>query len=970
MKAKSFYYAIVILFILFTTSREAMATGSYTVDSIGFSPYPYAGTSAGLSVDDGWSNAYPIGFNFTFYGTTYTQVVIGSNGQLTFNTNIANQTEQYVQYAADSLPLADSLLPSNTINAAFRDINPYCGGNITYALYGTAPNRYFVVTWDSVPLYSTSTCDSGVCTNIPLSTFQAVLYENCSNIEVYIANSSSCPGWNQGLGFVGLIDNTGHIPVSPPQRSNGTWTAVNEAWRFAPDYGSCAVFTAGHDQDICAGMTVDMLAGGVGVWSALSSNPAATTIVSPGSPTTVITGFAYGGTYLFAWTDSIHHSDTTAVIVTAGPIANAGPDLSFCLPDSPVVLGGSPTASGGSGHYTYQWSPAPDLLNPQAANPTITITGSNQFHVVVTDSLTGCKTADTMTLTQYAHFTPVISRHGDSIMIPGSSLRLTVFAPLGGSYQWSPLTGMAPAAGDTDAVTVTAATTGPISYCVVYTEGACVNTACQQLDVVPVYAGPDQLQHICLYDSVVMAALGTGTWTAPASNPGSAAIDSIHSPATGIKNFTQSGLYSFIWTTTGGSDTVHVYVNPQPAIVLDSLNNARCLYGTGGNISVHATGGTGTIAYSWSGYGLTSPDSNSISYLAPGQYCISVRDSLFCTNSDCYTITSPPDIVVADSVRNVTCNGLGNGYICIANTTGGYPPYRYLWSNTDTGSCITNLSPGSNYSLTITDSIGCLGYRSFNITQPGALSVYQDSVYLVTCQGGNDGHICMVATGGYPPYTHHWNNGDAGACISNLGPGTYMDTITDAHGCSIVSSYILNPPSANIVLTWYITDVRCSGGSTGHILLSPAGGTPPYTYHWSTGATSDSVTALAAGSYCVSVADHNGCYSYGCNTINQPATGTTITTDSIHGAGCAAADGSIYISVSGGAVPYGYSWMPGPQSTSELDTALSAGVYCVTVTDHNGCMTEACDTVPSSDGCVWPEMPMIIMWSTIMTCCR
>lgn len=203
-------------------------TTSYNVAAIPYAPYSFTGTQVLNGTDDLWAQVTPIGFNFCYFGNSYSQMVIGSNGEITFDVTQAGITNGWSITTA--MPnLVD--MPGNTICAAFRDIDPSQGGDIYYQTVGSSPCRALVVSWVNVPLFDVSTA----CPGTSNSTFQVVLYENTNYIDVYIQNSSACTGWNSGYGIVGIQDITGTIATVPPGRNFPTaWTATNEAWRFSP----------------------------------------------------------------------------------------------------------------------------------------------------------------------------------------------------------------------------------------------------------------------------------------------------------------------------------------------------------------------------------------------------------------------------------------------------------------------------------------------------------------------------------------------------------------------------------------------------------------------------------------------------------------------------------------------------------------------------------------------------------------
>ena len=207
-------------------------TSSYIVEPIAYNP-PFAfnglANPVSVNIDDVWSPVVNLPFKFCFYGNTYNQCVIGSNGVLTFNTALANG---YAGYSySNNIPISgDPRLVENSIFGVFHDINPGIGGEVGWELI-TLPTgcRALVASWYNVPLFGDNT---------KFSTGMMVLYENSNIIEVYIKKKPNDPGnWNDNNAVVGIQNATGTLASVPPGRNglDANWTATNEAWRFVPN---------------------------------------------------------------------------------------------------------------------------------------------------------------------------------------------------------------------------------------------------------------------------------------------------------------------------------------------------------------------------------------------------------------------------------------------------------------------------------------------------------------------------------------------------------------------------------------------------------------------------------------------------------------------------------------------------------------------------------------------------------------
>lgn len=206
---------------------ETGSTESYVVESIPYAPpYPFnQGTSLFIGIDDIYSPAIALPFEFCFFGVNYNQIVVGSNGVISFDIADANA---YCPWSfTASAPSA--ILPTNAIFGVYHDIDPSVCGAVRYQLLGEYPCRTFVVSYDAVCHFS--------CNNL-ISTSQVVFYETTNTIDVYVADKPTCGGWNSGNALIGIQNAAGTVAFVPPGRNTGSWSTSNEAWRFTPSGGA------------------------------------------------------------------------------------------------------------------------------------------------------------------------------------------------------------------------------------------------------------------------------------------------------------------------------------------------------------------------------------------------------------------------------------------------------------------------------------------------------------------------------------------------------------------------------------------------------------------------------------------------------------------------------------------------------------------------------------------------------------
>ncbi len=407
---------------------------------------------------------------------------------------------------------------------------------------------------------------------------------------------------------------------------------------------------------------------------------------------------------------------------------------------------------------------------------------------------------------------------------------------------------------------------------------------------------------------------------------------------TSVTNLSAGSYFVVAEDENGCNDTARVNIARLDSVLISVVStDVSVCGGADGSATASASNGVSPYSFAWSS-GSTDSVANNLSV---GTYTVTVTDSTGCQSTAIAFIGQPGNILVAvDSFKNVSCFDFTDGSISVS-ASGGNAPYNFAWSNGGSGETLQNLAAGS-YTVTASDAGGCTATATQVIAQPTILLVSIDSVKDISCNGGNDGSVSISASGGTASYQFNWSNSATSASLSNLTAGDYIFTVTDAQGCILTDSVSLTEPPA-LFASSTPTNTSFAGGTDGSVNVTAGGGTPPYNYSWTTGATTQNLSGVAAGNYEVTVTDANGCTVVTGASVSDPAASFSISLTAASVRCNGESNGSVSSSLSGGAPPFSYSWSNGSSTQNLLGVA--AGNYSVTVTDLDGITATASTTV-------------------------
>ena len=734
----------------------------------------------------------------------------------------------------------------------------------------------------------------------------------------------------------------------------GDLSGLTDAFILRVIFNEPAV-SAGRDTTICRGGSATLAAAAAGgqppyqySWTpsvTLSDARSATPVARPAATTT----------YVLAVTDAegAVARDTIVVEVSAPPVADAGMDVAICP-------GGSETLQvrvrDGRGPYSFSWSPAAGLNNPEAANPVARLARSTRYVVTVTDAL-GCVGRDSITVQVHPG---VAVETGDALSACADApVRLPATVTGGRApyrYAWTPAAGL-------DNPTLQSPQLLPrsnVRYIVTVTDA----NGCTARDTLAVTVHRPPV--VDAGDDLVLCGGGVEKLSARVSG-GKKPYTYAWAPRDGLSSSTiltpevrptRSGMYVLTVTDRNGCvvrDSVTVFVHPQPTLALAA--DVDACEGAQVQIGGQAAGGTPPYRYRWSPAAGLSDASAPAPMAAPRRsttYEVRVTDANGCEVSASVRVNLRPSPSLRLRDRERIC--LGGSVQLKPSVRGGKAPYTYAWSPAAGLSAANIAQPVASpttpvtYTLRVTDARGCAveGTVDIVVLSPPVVNAGQD----VTLCEGSPLTLDARISGGAPPYRAVWSPSAGLSSVRRLDPTVrttvprvYTLTVTDKNGCVAtdeIAVQVAPPPRASAG-----ADVTLCAGAPAALSGSATGGTPPYRFAWSPAAglsnpasATPSVAVTQTTRYTLTVTDARGCVSTDEVTVSvRPAPQLTAPRELTI---CRNQGRRIEVSASGGRRPYRYEWTPltglsDGSSATPVANPIQTTTYTVAVTDANGC---------------------------------
>ena len=775
-----------------------------------------------------------------------------------------------------------------TTNATCGQAN---GAFTAVATGGVAPLQY--------SLNSGTFVSSGAFLNLIAGTYQLTVKDanGCTvNTSVFINSQAgpslgfpnstnvSCFNGNDGTITLTSTGGTGAVQYSVNNginfQSSGVFTGLTAGTYFCSvkDNAGCSSYAS---VVISQGQALNLTAQAVSP-SCHSGNNGTVTIASTGgtgSHSYSINGINYQSSNLFtdlvAGTYTVYVKDITSCIKTTSVVVGQPATLTITQTLAAATCYGEATGSiqvvgvGGTSPYSFSI----DHENFEESGLFENLPAGT--YGVTTQDANGCERTDSLVIGQPAALTATINTTNATCTSSNGSIMVVAGGGSGSNYQYS-----------SDGVNFTSnglfAGLDAGTYFVVIRDGSnCKNTVS---GVVASSGGP------------TIASSTSQNVSCHGGNDGTISVTSV-TGGTGILQYSRNGvnfqtspIFSGLMAgnyiiqvkdANGCIDTIaKTITQPNAFLVVTSVSDVLCHGAQTGTVNITASGGAGFFVYSINN-GLTYQSGSSFNNLLAGSYTAIIKDAASCITTKNFIVTEPSGIHLNSAVLNVTCYGEGDGAITVS-ASGGVSPYTYsieqgaFSSNT----VFDNLDGDMFFEIHVKDANNCIltVYRFVN--EPSLLNL-ESTVADVTCAGGDNGSIVVTVTGGFAPYLYDWTNHSNSAVNANLEAGTYSLTITDHNGCVGSQTFIVDEPNFPLIVNANITDASAISAADGAIDITTTGGTSPYSYQWSTGATTADLTDLAAGAYLITVTDVNDCSMASTFVVDVSSGLTDVSTENI-----------------------------------------------------------------------------------------
>ena len=399
-----------------------------------------------------------------------------------------------------------------------------------------------------------------------------------------------------------------------------------------------------------------------------------------------------------------------------------------------------------------------------------------------------------------------------------------------------------------------------------------------------------------------------------------------------------SGSYRVTVTRLGTCTATEVwFIENEPVFPQLSFTNtsASCGFSNGGINLTTLPGGIPPYTYLWSN-GLTTED---LTNLLAGTYTVTLTSSNACTSTGSATVDDTPVVFgYSAAVTNQTACDTINGKIVLSL----FPTsLSYKWSNGATTTTLNSLAPG-DYTVTVSAGGTCTSVETYSVAdlrEYPSIPIIPDTS---TCGLSNGGADLNVLGNAITPLTYLWSNGATTQDLTNILADTFYVTVTSAVGCSNQNFVIVPNFNDTIRILGNVVDNFSCTSPTGNIALNVTPLDTAYTFIWSSGQTTDSLSNLTSGTYLVTVTLGLSCIALDTFDVINNALPPNLASSST-AASCSLNNGAADLTLTGGTGPFTFIWSNSESSEDLIN--LPPGTYTVTVTGANSCTSVNAVTV-------------------------
>lgn len=603
-------------------------------------------------------------------------------------------------------------------------------------------------------------------------------------------------------------------------------------------------------------------------------------------------------------------------------------ELPFVGPTSITAVATGNTLCNGSGNgaldltvtpnpavFTYEWSNGSTDMDITDLDPGI-------YTVSVTFGVT-CTSTASFVVPNLTNFPVIAPPIGPGLEYCGTSDGLVGAVVVNGAppytYEWSN--------GGTD-LFIDGLSVGTYTVTVTGANG-CTNVA--EYDVVPVTINV-VVNEVAIFPNTTCNGANGGVTisTSPVGIWQSSATYEWSNGAT-TQNLTNVPTGSYIVTVTAAgtcTDTQVFFVEDEPVLPNLSFTNTAASCGlSNGAINLTPIGGVAPYSYLWSYQGATTQD---LANIPAGNYEVTITSANMCTAVGNVEVEDNQAVFSYNAVinDNTSCDTI-NGSI---NLTFFPNNLTYTWSNGATTKNLTGL-PIGDYTVTISAGGTCTAVETYSVGSVAEFPVLPSLTDTSTCGLANGG-VDLSVTAGISPFTYLWSNGATTQDLVNIQADTFYVTVTSAVGCATEKMIVVPNVNDTIVVMGVALDNISCTSPTGNIALNVTPIDTAYTYLWSNGATTDSLSNLPGGTYLVTVTLGGECFALDTFVLLDDALPPNLTASLIP-ANCGFDNGSADITVNNGSGPFTFLWSNA--ATVEDLANLTPGMYTVTVTGANDC---------------------------------